>query len=58
MKCNANGELCDGTAEFICPECETTYCSECSDEVDYECDCIEPPRLERLNTQRKSEMKK
>jgi len=38
----------DKKASFICPECDSRYCSKCASTVDYECDCITPPRLVRI----------
>lgn len=40
---------CDCKAEFQCPECGINYCQECASNMDYECDCVEPPHLESIS---------
>lgn len=47
-KCEMNDDECKNEAKYECPECGQMYCIECASYCDYVCDCIEPPRLERI----------
>ena len=55
MKCdNSSNRWCKSKeAEYVCEECGTKYCSRCAAELDFECGCIEPPRIVRIENKRK-----
>ena len=44
-KCCMGEEGCKGIPKYRCEECGEVYCRECAENSDFECDCVEPPRL-------------
>ena len=51
-KCKVQiGFECDGDKEIRlrCEKCGQRYCENCASTIDYECGCVEPPKLKRVN---------
>ncbi len=47
-KCESCDDECKNKAEYECELCSTKYCGECAENMDYGCDCEEPPQLRKI----------
>ena len=58
MECDCKDEECNNKAKYECPECGMKYCIPCASNCDYECSCLEPPRLEKIKSSKPRSLKK
>ena len=47
-KCEVKEECCEKKVIYFYPFCSLEYCNSCVSNSDYECDCIEPSRFDKL----------